>query len=129
VVGIGLLAGPADPAVPSAASHTAGLHTAASPGRTPRSDLPGVAVADLPPQARDALAVIDRGGPYPYSQDNTVFSNVERLLPARRTGYYREYTVLTPGSATRGTRRLVVGADGDIFYTDDHYQSFRQVLR
>jgi ribonuclease T1 len=96
---------------------------------TPRSGLPTVAVADLPVQARDTLALIDRGGPYPYRQDNTVFTNVERILPIRAAGYYHEYTVVTPGSADRGTRRLVVGGQGDIFYTGDHYATFRQVVR
>jgi ribonuclease T1 len=96
---------------------------------TPRSGLPTVAVAALPVQARDTLAVIDRGGPFPYKQDNTVFSNTERILPARPPGYYREYTVPTPGSPDRGTRRLVVGTGGDVFYTGDHYATFRQVLR
>jgi ribonuclease T1 len=96
---------------------------------TPRSGLPTVAVADLPVQARDTLALIDRGGPFPYRQDNTVFTNVERILPVRAAGYYHEYTVVTPGSADRGTRRLVVGGRGDIFYTGDHYATFRQVVR
>jgi ribonuclease T1 len=96
---------------------------------TPRSDLPTIAVANLPAQARATLALIDRGGPFPYDKDGTVFSNLERVLPARPAGYYREYTVVTPGSDDRGTRRLVVGSGGDIYYTDDHYASFRQVLR
>jgi len=96
---------------------------------TPRSTLPAIAVGDLPPPARSTLALIDKGGPFPYAKDGTVFSNLERLLPARPAGYYREYTVATPGSDDRGTRRLVVGAGGDIYYTDDHYASFRQVLR
>jgi ribonuclease T1 len=96
---------------------------------TPRSDLPTIAVASLPAQARATLALIDRGGPFPYDKDGTVFSNLERLLPARPAGYYREYTVVTPGSDDRGTRRLVVGSGGDVYYTDDHYASFRQVLR
>jgi ribonuclease T1 len=96
---------------------------------TPRSHLPGVGLADLPAQARQTLNLVDRGGPYPYPQDNTVFANQEGLLPSQPVGYYREYTVVTPGSADRGTRRLIVGADGDIYYTGDHYASFRQVLR
>lgn len=96
---------------------------------TPSSGLPTVAVAALPPEARTMLALIDRGGPYRYAQDGTVFSNNEGLLPARPNGYYHEYTVVTPGSPDRGTRRLVVGGDGDVYYTGDHYASFRQVLR
>jgi ribonuclease T1 len=123
VVGIGLLGAGASSTAPSASpSPSAGY-------QTPCSGLPGIAVADLPQQARDTLALIDRGGPYPYSQDNTVFGNLERVLPERPKGYYREYTVVSPGSSSRGTRRLVVGAQGDIYFTADHYQTFRQVLR
>jgi ribonuclease T1 len=96
---------------------------------TPSSGLPTVPVAVLPPEARSMLTLIDKGGPFRYRQDGTVFSNVEGLLPARPAGYYREYTVVTPGSPDRGTRRLVVGRDGDVYYTSDHYASFRQVLR
>ena len=103
--------------------------TAPATAATPRSHLPGVGLADLPAQARQTLNLVDRGGPYPYPQDNTVFGNQEGRLPAQPVGYYREYTVVTPGSADRGTRRLVVGADGDVYYTGDHYASFRQVLR
>jgi len=101
----------------------------ASGTATPRSGLPTVPVSALPSQARDVLALIDRGGPYPYRQDGTVFGNFEKLLPARPSGYYREYTVPTPGAPTRGTRRLIVGRNGDIYYTSDHYESFRQVTR
>lgn len=96
---------------------------------TPRSDLPTVAVADLPQPARDTLALVDGGGPFPYRQDGTTFNNFEGRLPVRPGGYYREYTVPTPGSRDRGARRLVVGHDGDVFYTDDHYETFRQVVR
>jgi ribonuclease T1 len=123
-VGVGLLAGAT--ATPDAPPSAAALATASS---TPRSRLPGVALGELPRPAHDTLNLIDRGGPYPYDQDDTVFSNAERLLPQRPAGYYREYTVVTPGVSSRGTRRLVVGALGDVFYTDDHYGSFRQVLR
>lgn len=121
-IGIGLLAAGGGPG-------TAGAPSPVAATTTPRSNLPGVAAAELPQQARETLALIDRGGPYPYSQDNTVFSNVERVLPDRPRGYYREYTVVSPGASSRGTRRLVVGAQGDVYYTADHYESFRQVLR
>jgi ribonuclease T1 len=96
---------------------------------TPRSGLPTIAVSSLPPQARAVLALIDKGGPFPYAQDDTVFGNNEGLLPQRARGYYHEYTVATPGSGDRGERRLVVGRGGDVYYTNDHYESFRQVLR
>ena len=71
-----------------------------------------------------ALALIDAGGPFPYRQDGTVFSNREHLLPAKARGYYREYTVPTPGSPDRGARRIVTGLGGEAYYTDDHYRSF-----
>lgn len=97
--------------------------------RTPRSGLPTVPLRDLPPQVAQTLALIDKGGPYPYRQDDTVFGNLEGHLPKHPRGYFHEYTVPTPGSSDRGARRLVVGRDGDVYYTADHYASFRQVLR
>ncbi|WP_189985096.1 ribonuclease domain-containing protein [Streptomyces capoamus] len=83
----------------------------------------------LPAEARRTLALVDRGGPYPYAKDGTVFGNFERRLPEHRRGYYHEYTVPTPGSPDRGARRLVTGQGGETYYTDDHYESFRAVLR
>jgi len=92
------------------------------------SDLPAITVAELPPEALQTIALISRNGPYPYEQDGTVFSNREGILPPEAQGYYREYTVPTPGSPDRGARRLVVGAEGEVYYTDDHYTSFSEVL-
>ncbi|GAA0620277.1 ribonuclease domain-containing protein [Streptomyces crystallinus] len=83
----------------------------------------------LPPEARQTLALIDRGGPYPYSKDGTVFGNFEKALPQQKRGYYHEYTVNTPKSRDRGARRLVTGQSGEIYYTGDHYKSFKAVLR
>ncbi len=87
----------------------------------------------LPEQARRTASLIHAGGPFPYARnDGVTFRNAERLLPARPDGYYREYTVTTPGSADRGTRRIITGGDPptdppDWYYTADHYQSFCQV--
>ena len=67
--------------------------------------------AFLPPEARQTVALIQQGGPYPYRQDGTVFGNRERLLPLRERGWYREYTVETPGLRHRGARRIVTGGD------------------
>jgi ribonuclease T1 len=93
-----------------------------------------VALADLPPQARETLALIKRGGPFPYRKDGTTFQNREKRLPPRPRGYYREYTVRTPGSRDRGARRIVAGresgdpvARGEYYYTDDHYETFRRI--
>jgi len=97
--------------------------SAAPPDVRPRE----VAAAELPAQARATLELIRRGGPFPHAQDGTVFGNRERLLPARERGYYREYTVPTPGARDRGARRIVAGAAGEYYYTDDHYASFRRL--
>lgn len=85
--------------------------------------------AGLPPEALETLALIRRGGPYPYRKDGTTFHNRERLLPAAARGYYREYTVPTPGSPDRGARRIVTGGDPPavFYYTADHYRSFRRI--
>lgn len=90
--------------------------------------LPVVSLTELPVEAAETWRLIERGGPYPYPDDDgTVFQNREGLLPAEDPGYYREYTVATPGSADRGQRRLVTGAERELYYTDDHYESFVQV--
>lgn len=86
-------------------------------------------VAQLPPEARATLALIDKGGPYPYRQDDAVFGNREHLLPAEPAGYYHEFTVVTPGSGDRGPRRLIRGQRGETYYTSDHYASFHLVER
>lgn len=98
----------------------------ASPTRA--SDLPTISIGDLPDAALDTLRLIEDGGPYPYRQDDGIFGNREGILPARTNGYYREYTVETPGSPDRGARRIVAGADGDQYYTADHYDSFREIV-
>lgn len=86
-----------------------------------------VRVGELPPEARATLALIQKGGPFPYSRDGVVFNNREGQLPRRSRGYYHEYTVPTPGARDRGARRIVLGERGEIYYTDDHYRSFRRV--
>jgi len=86
-----------------------------------------VAASSLPTQARDTIAEIKASGPYPYSQDGTVFRNNDHLLPAESGGYYHEYTVPTPGASTRGTRRIITGKHGELYYTPDHYNSFQRV--
>ena len=87
-----------------------------------------VPAAKLPPEAHETLARIKAGGPYPYPQDGRTFRNREKLLPERGRGYYREYTVKTPGARDRGARRIVVGRGGEFYYTEDHYRSFRRII-
>jgi len=81
----------------------------------------------LPKEAIETLVLIKKGGPYPYQRDGATFANRERLLPQRERGWYREYTVRTPGERTRGARRIVAGRDGSLYYSDDHYRSFRRI--
>ena len=85
-------------------------------------------VDQLPREARDTLRLIERGGPFPYDKDGVVFQNREGILPERQRGYYHEYTVITPGERDRGARRIVTGSRGELYYTDDHYDSFKRIL-
>lgn len=86
-----------------------------------------IAAAALPAEGRATLALIKQGGPFPYSRDGVVFGNYEKILPQQPRGYYREYTVATPGSRNRGTRRIVSGQPGEYYYSADHYQSFKRI--
>jgi ribonuclease T1 len=106
-----------EPAAPAPAPPTA------APENT--SGLPEVRESALPAEGRRVLNLIRAGGPYRYSQDDQTFGNFERILPRRDRGYYREYTVPTPGESDRGARRIVAGAGGDKYYTEDHYESFK----
>ena len=101
-------------------------------GPLPGAGLEEVPLAELPSQARTTYRLIWKGGPFPYDKDGTVFGNRERLLPASRRGYYREYTVKTPWSRDRGARRIVCGGlqptqPEACYYTSDHYNSFRKI--
>lgn len=103
--------------------------TAATADTLPRaSDLPTIAYRDLPGEAVETLQLVAGGGPFPYPQDGGAFENREGVLPEQPEGWYREYTVPTPGSDDRGARRLVVGQADEVFYTDDHYESFRELV-
>jgi ribonuclease T1 len=108
--------GPASPSRPGTQAPT--------PAANNPSGLPAIPESELPAEGRRILALIRAGGPYQYSQDDQVFGNFERILPRRDRGYYREYTVPTPGESDRGARRIVAGDNGEKYYTDDHYESF-----
>jgi ribonuclease T1 len=87
-----------------------------------------ISVANLPHEARQTLALIKDGGPFPYERDGIVFGNFEKRLPLQPRGYYREYTVKTPWRRDRGPRRIIAGRDNIYYYTDDHYRSFRRIV-
>lgn len=97
-----------------------------TPAAAPSTDPPKVP-AGLPGEVAETLSLIDAGGPFPYRRDGVVFENRERRLPQHPRGYWREYTVPTPGSDDRGARRLVVGSSGEVYYSADHYGSFRLI--
>jgi ribonuclease T1 len=100
------------------------------PAPDPESGLWFVELTALPAEARRTVTLIDRGGPFPYPKDGSVFGNRERVLPVRPSGYYREYTVPTPGERDRGARRIVTGDRArQLFYTGDHYASFARIRR
>jgi ribonuclease T1 len=92
-----------------------------------------IALQDLPKEGQETYLLIRQGGPFRYEKDGVVFGNRERLLPPASRGFYREYTVRTPGEKTRGARRIVCGGDEPrlpkkCFYTQDHYASFREIV-
>jgi ribonuclease T1 len=86
-----------------------------------------VKLAALPKEAQATLKQIKNNGPYDYKKDGVIFSNRERILPKQKRGYYREFTVKTPGARTRGARRIVAGNVGEYYYSDDHYASFKRI--
>ena len=100
-------------------------------GPLPQDSLAVISQSELPPQGRETYDRIRQGGPFLYDKDGVVFGNRERVLPAEKRGYYREYTVKTPGSRDRGARRIVCGgkpaAPDACYYTADHYSSFRKI--
>ncbi len=126
---------------PSSASATTGRGAASAPKPSAPAKSPAArdswvptssALADvcrskLPAQALDTLGLIARGGPYPYRSDGIVFENRESRLPRQSSGYYHEFTVVTPGSDDRGTRRVVTGAVGEQYWTADHYATFQEI--
>lgn len=125
--------GTAQPAKSSGAKATGAKTT---PGRSggaatdPASGLRWIDAAELPAEARTTLQLIDKGGPFPYDKDGATFGNFEGVLPQKPRGYYKEYTVKTPGEGDRGARRIVTGDnDKEFFWTADHYASFARIRR
>ncbi|EWC60133.1 Guanyl-specific ribonuclease Sa [Actinokineospora spheciospongiae] len=126
---------------PPTGSTTTGVHNGSGSGSDSGSGSAGVpskgravegmvvrALSELPPQAGQTWALIEKGGPFPYPRnDGVTFQNREGRLPKQASGYYKEYTVPTPGSPDRGARRLITGSGSEVFYTEDHYDSFVSV--
>ena len=117
-----------------AASPSAGSAFPASASRSPGTARPPAGMAtvplgQLPPEAQQVVRKIDAGGPFQNRQDGTTFGNRERRLPREPDGYYREYTVPTPGAVDRGARRVISGRQGELYYTSDHYATFQWIIR
>ncbi|MGN6186878.1 MAG: ribonuclease domain-containing protein [Thermoanaerobaculia bacterium] len=122
---------PATTAPPVAAPSTPAPVPAPAPAthvetRATTSPLDAIA-ADERAEVEKVIALIEKGGPFPHAKDGTVFSNRENRLPQQPRGYYREYTVETPGASNRGARRIVRGRNGETYYTNDHYESFIRI--
>ena len=128
--GVGQSAGPRETTTPFPA-FSASAPAAAPPSSSKATGAPNVAglptirESQLPAEGRRTLALIRQGGPYPYTRDGVTFGNFERILPRKASGYYKEYTVPTPGESDRGARRIVAGQAGDKYYTADHYETFK----
>lgn len=99
-------------------------NTPATAARAGPAGMAVVTISELPPEAQKTVKLIKQGGPFPYARDGIDFQNREGLLPRQARSYYHEYTVITPGSADRGARRIIAGNQGELYYTDDHYASF-----
>jgi ribonuclease T1 len=120
---------PASTAVVQPTANAPPTPRSASGATTRVTDLPAIAYAELPAEAHATIQLILQDGPFPFDRDGITFENRERLLPANQRGYYREYTVPTPGISHRGARRIVTGAGGEMYYTEDHYASFSEIIR
>lgn len=118
------------PATVTATAAPAAPAASTAPARYAITAVGDICYSALPSQAHDTLDLIDKGGPYPFPQDGTVFQNRENVLPQQGSGYYHEYTVITPGSQDRGARRIVTGEKSqEDYYTAGHYASFDLVDR
>ena len=118
-----LVGGPA-----AIAQATAEAPAVSAPAAVAPADVGEICETDLPKEAHETLDLIDKGGPFPYPQDGTVFQNREGILPDQDEGYYHEYTVETPGSPDRGAKRIVTGEEQqEDYFTEDHYESFDKV--
>lgn len=107
---------------------------AAPAAARPAAEPAAVSLAALPREAQATQRLILKGGPFPHAKDGSTFGNRERLLPREARGYYREYTVQTPGARDRAARRIVCGGAPPThpracYYTDDHYASFRRIVQ
>jgi ribonuclease T1 len=117
---------PSGTPVPAAPASSRAPSTAGKVEGVPNpSGLAAIRESQLPAEGRRTLTLIRQGGPFPYERDGVAFGNFERILPRKPGGYYREYTVPTPGESDRGARRIVAGKAGEKYYTPDHYESFK----
>lgn len=131
---LGLTFGTAAAVIVAASLGGTAVVAQARDNRYQASEVGTVSLSELPAEARQTERLVRAGGPFLYGKDGVVFSNRERALPRQPRGYYREYTVRTPGSRDRGAKRIVCGGQQPrepeaCFYTEDHYASFRRIVR
>lgn len=115
------------PSTPGQSGTDGGVAPRSQTQQPDRQVLRTINASQLPPEGRQTLQLIRDGGPFRYERDGVTFQNREGILPSQKRGYYREYTVPTPGEEDRGARRIVTGDRGERYYTDDHYDSFRVI--
>ncbi len=123
-----LTATPSTTPPPTATTPPKPTATPPNPPRAGPKGMPVINYDELPREAIETIILIVEGGPFPFDRDGITFQNRERLLPDKPRGYYSEYTVITPGASTRGARRIIAGEEGELYYTDDHYESFYWVV-
>ncbi len=123
----GTRTGPSATAYPTSPRPSRSVTTKPVASIDPATGLGIIRESQLTAEARRTLTLIRRGEPYPYSRDGIVYNNYNRVLPQHPKGWYHEFTVPTPGESDRGARRLILGKDGALFYTADHYTTFRLI--
>jgi len=73
------------------------------------------------------LERIDQGKKLSFPHDGTVFGNRERRLPRQARDHYREWVHPTKGLSGPGPQRVVTGQNREIYYTPDHYETFKKI--
>ena len=76
---------------------------------------------------KPTLDRIARGDANRHRNDGTSFQNRENRLPRKPAGYYKEYVHPTPGENGPGPQRVIIGKEGEVWYSADHYKTFKKI--